>query len=231
MYDTLLRLNKNQVVKTNGYVYDLDHNRLKPIESDPTEFSLLTSFQKTFVLRARWIRDTTARLQKWSDTNIGDFEVLIRLCEKRGIISEETSFRYLNWYRLQLDQPPLPARKTSAEFVRSQDQVSYYSERALGRQLSKEEVKRSFDPWDPSRYKDIFEEINGTVGGGIPIDKNAIREKRDYYGFRIDQFAMAIGLSIEEVLDCENESTRTSIRTLEHVAVHLGMDERFPTKR
>jgi Zn-dependent peptidase ImmA (M78 family) len=114
------------------------------------------------------------------------------------------------------------ARSSDRIFVRSQDGISLYTEKATGRQLSAWEAYKTFG-------LDVLEEAFFEGSAIIVISKEepsaTFKKRREALGLTAEDIRKYLGLQRGIIEDIENPAKRNPIRTLGFVAQYLGLDE------
>jgi hypothetical protein len=106
-------------------------------------------------------------------------------------------------------------------FVRSQGHLSLDNEKATGLRITAIEVLNLFGP-------KIIQEVFDYSCAILPISADepaaTIRSRRESLGLSLGEVALSSGLTVEEVLSCEDKSKNNPFRNLEKVSEVLGLD-------
>lgn len=124
----------------------------------------------------------------------------------------------------QGDSPRQRAITSRNVFVRSQDHVALDSPAATGRRLRALEALETFG----------FEKLLEATEFGTAIlplspaePAETLRKARERLGLSPEALARRVKMSAHDILSAERVDSRTPIRTLERIAMALGLDERL----
>lgn len=112
-------------------------------------------------------------------------------------------------------------KKISLQFVRSQDHLAIYNHNATGWILSAFEVAQYY----PDKLDDIFD--YGVAS--LPVDESepakTIKKARESLGISQEKLAEIAKLNVNDIIDAENNLTRTPIQILQKIAQLVNIDE------
>jgi len=121
------------------------------------------------------------------------------------------------------DTPEERASTSGREWVRSQDGLALFSGNATGMKLSSAEVLEIFGI---DRMREVLEYGSAVLPCSHDEPAASLIRRRTRLGLTQAELAKKAGVTVGELVDAENESTRTSIQVLDKICRTLSIDTR-----
>ncbi len=119
------------------------------------------------------------------------------------------------------------ARESTREFVRGLDQLTEARPKATGRRLT---AREALDSYGFDALEAVVDEGSVVLTPSWDAPGTVLRGRRQALGLEVRAVAKQARVTEQEVAACE-DSRRVPLRTYEHIARTLGLDERFVAVR
>lgn len=117
----------------------------------------------------------------------------------------------------------LQRAKTSKQiYVRSQDHLSFWNERATGRALT---AFQAYTAFGIGALEEVLEYGSAIIAKSKEQPSATLISQRKGLGITIAELAKKTKLTQKEIEACEDQTVRSSIRLIEKMAIALGLDE------
>lgn len=116
------------------------------------------------------------------------------------------------------------AARSDTLFVRSQDQVAIFTEKATGAKLT---ALEAFDAFGFELLAEAVDLGSAVITRDLNEPAATLRERREQLGLNYADLATATGLDRSEIERSENSRVRTPVRTLQRLCEVLALDERY----